>query len=158
MSTSDVPGAKASNRDELSMGCWAEHDDGSLIFVESTEGGRVVYMIFDIAADPPVEYRDAMNEQPFKKKFSWAGDKKKDKWTWHDKTPFPWDRIIDAGTKSGVGFASADHLETAAKRVAQSRKLRGKDLDPSDWEHMTPREKAGHILDRIQDALDGLGV
>lgn len=141
MSTNDVPGAKASNNDELCMGCWAEHDDGSLIFVENTEGGRVIYVIFDVAVDPPVEYRDAMSEGAFKKKFSWDGKGKKDKWVWHDKTPFPWDRIIDAGARSGVGHVSADHLETAAGRVAKSREIRGKDLDPAD-----------------QDALGGLGI
>lgn len=31
MSTNDVPGAKTENRDVLAMGCWAEHEDGSLI-------------------------------------------------------------------------------------------------------------------------------
>lgn len=49
MSTNDVPGANPKNADVLAMGCWAEHEDGSLIFVESVEGGTVVYSIFDIA-------------------------------------------------------------------------------------------------------------
>src|SRR6267142_1681110 len=103
MSTYDVPGARSSNHDELAMGCWAEHDDGSLIFVESTEGSRVVYSIFDMAKDPVVEYRDAMPEVSFKRTFSWQeGDNGnralgKEKWLWHDKTPFPWDKVIKKG-------------------------------------------------------------
>ena len=42
MSTYDVPGSKAANRDVLVMGAWAEADDGSLIFIEGTEAGSVV--------------------------------------------------------------------------------------------------------------------
>ena len=52
MSTTDVPGANPANRDELGVGSWAEHADGSLIFVESTEGDRVVYSMFDVSAEP----------------------------------------------------------------------------------------------------------
>jgi len=70
MSTNDVPGAKPENHDVLAMGAWAEHDDGSLIFVEAVEAGTVVYSIFDVQ-DPPVEYRDAMPETGFKERFSW---------------------------------------------------------------------------------------
>ena len=36
MSTNDVPGAKAANGDELAALNWAEHDDGSYIFVLGT--------------------------------------------------------------------------------------------------------------------------
>ena len=49
MSTNDVPGANPANRDELAMGAWAEHADGSLIFVESTEGGTCIYEVFDLS-------------------------------------------------------------------------------------------------------------
>lgn len=66
-----------------------------MLFVESTEGGRIVYSVFDLSQDPPVEYRDRMDERPFKDLFSWNGTN--DKWTWHDKKPFPWERVIDAG-------------------------------------------------------------
>lgn len=125
MSTNDVPGAKAQNRDVLAMGCWAEHEDGSLIHVEANEAGTVVYSMFDLI-DPPVEYRDAMPEAGFKKQYSWdpkAKDLSALKWTWHDKTPFPWDRIM--GTfPAGTKHVSAREAMTAAKRVAESLDLR----------------------------------
>jgi hypothetical protein len=122
MSTNDVPGAKPGNRDELAMGCWAEHQDGSLLFVESTESGRTIYSLFDLSKDPIVEWRDAMMEGAFKHTFSWkTGDK--DRWTWHDKTAFPWDRIIKIGAKDGLRHVSADAIETAAERVRKSREI-----------------------------------
>src|SRR5258708_17935738 len=98
MSTNDVPGYNPANNDVLACGCWAEHNDGSLIFVESTEINRVIYSIFDMAKQPPVEYRDAMTEVAFKKAFSWhpgsrdAADFDDLICTWHDKSPFPLDR------------------------------------------------------------------
>ena len=128
MSTNDVPGAKPENRDKLAMGCWAEHEDGSLIFVESVEGGSVVYSIFDLAKDPPVEYRDAMPEKGFKRQFSWKGDDDI-KWTWHDKTPFPWDRCMKdfpSGTKEPSALATI----SAAERIKNSLNLRASQLRP----------------------------
>jgi hypothetical protein len=101
MSTNDVPGANPRNGDELAMGCWAEHDDGSLILVESTEASRIIYSIFDMAKEPPIEYRDAMPEVSFKKTFSWDPKSANEKWARHDKTPFPWEKIIDSGIKDG---------------------------------------------------------
>lgn len=76
MSTNDVPGAIENNHDELAMGCWAEHEDGSLLFVESTEGGRVIYSIFNMSVEPIVEYRDAMPLRGFEDLFSWSRKKK----------------------------------------------------------------------------------
>jgi hypothetical protein len=70
MSTHDVPGAVPAHQDKLAMGCWAEHEDGSLLFVESTEGGRVIYSIFNMAVTPPVEFRDAMPQKGFEDLFS----------------------------------------------------------------------------------------
>ena len=115
MSTSDVPGNKKEHHDELGHGCWAEHEDGSLILVQSTEDKRVIYDVFDLkpgVATPEgttvsksvIEYRDVKAEKEFKKDFSYDPAKgKKDgvneEWTWHDKTPFPWQRVIDAGMK-----------------------------------------------------------
>jgi hypothetical protein len=127
MATQDVPGANPDNGDELHAGCWAEHDDGSLIFVEGAEGGNVVYSVFDMSKDPIVEYRDSMSEKSFKSTFSAKG-KVKDKWTWHDKTHFPWDRVIKKGFSDGPRHVSAEALLTAAERVAQSLRLRGKEV------------------------------
>jgi len=162
MSTNDVPGARAANMDELAMGCWAEHADGSLIFVESTEGKRVVYLMFDVARDPIIEYRDAMPEASFKSTFTWEPESKKaaskktnEKWTWHDKTPFPWDRVIKHGFSDGVRHASADGLRTAAERVADSLRLRARDVRPGDYDHRSERvERANDPAMMIWDKLN----
>lgn len=163
MSTNDVPGANPSNGDQLGMGCWAEHADGSLIFVESTEGSRVIYSIFDMSKEPPVEYRDAMPESSFKVTFTWDPKGKKsanEKWTWHDKTPFPWDKIIKAGVVDGPRYPSADHLMSAAERVVASRerhttaaervaaelRLRGEELDRGNLDHRVEK-----VLSRMED-------
>ncbi len=152
MSTNDVPGYKKEHQDELAMGCWAEHDDGSLILVEAMEGGRVVYCIFDMDPDPPVEYRDAMLEDDFKEKFSWPTDTG-DKWTWHDKTPFPWDRIMDefpAGNKA----SSAGAIMNAARRVAESLRLRAGGI--ADRGRRRKGSSARQVIDKLQETLDQL--
>jgi hypothetical protein len=164
MSTHDVPGANPANNDELGMGCWAEHEDGSLILVESTEGSRVIYSMFDLAKDPPVEYRDAMAQPTFEKTFSF--DPKRDPdddygtfvWTWHDKTAFPWDRVIKAGIPDGQKPAFADHTLTAAERVAESLKLRGERIS-RDLGHRAEAvvKKTGGIWDKLSRAVAELG-
>lgn len=159
VSTPDVPGARKSNNDKLTMGCWAEHKDGSLMFVESTENGRVIYSVFDVA-DPnnPIEYRDAMRIKDFKKTYSWKPNKR-DKWTWHDKTPFPWEKIIELGAKDGVRYPSADRLISAAQRVAESRQLKGDTINVDDHRHKINRntEKAATaIIKGLQKALQHL--
>jgi hypothetical protein len=171
MSTNDVPGAKAENHDELAMGSWAEHDDGSLILVESTEGNRVIYSIFDMAKEPPIEYRDSMPEVSFKKTFSWDGNNIK--WTWHDKTPFPWDRIIKDGVKDGSRLPSAQHSLNAAERIMESREkfrksaaervaddlmLEGEELDRTSFAHRMEKtlSRVGGILDKLAGALSKL--
>lgn len=162
MSTNDVPGHKDYNNDQLACGAWAEHNDGSMIFVESTEGSRVIYSVFDMAHDPPIEYRDAMPEASFKSTYSWeAGQSKKklnEKWTWHDKTPFPWDRIIKQ-FKDGPKAASAEDTTTAAERIMASRQrhanaaqrvadelnLRGEELDKGNLEHRFDKVLEGAV-------------
>lgn len=146
MSTFDVPGANPANNDELRMGCWAEHEDGSLIFVYSTEGDRVIYTMFDLAKDPIIEYRDSMNLKAFEKSFTWNSSKKNkvaEKWVWHDKTPFPWNRIIKDGAQDGVKIASAAGMMTAAGRVAESLRLRGQAVKSKAYDHMVERTFAG---------------
>lgn len=160
MSTNDVPGHKPENRDKLAMGAWAEHDDGSLIFVESVEGGVAIYSIFDMGKEPIVEYRDSMAEGAFKSNYSWAIGKS-DKWTWHDKTPFPWDRIIKKGAKDGVRHASAEDLITAAERVRRSREIhRGEPVDQAKARTRADRlgTKAKSVLRRIQRAINNLDM
>lgn len=179
MSTNDVPGANPVNNDKLAMGAWAEHADGSLILVESTEGNRAIYSVFDLSKEPPIEFRDAMPEVSFKTTYSWkpggkAAGTPNEKWTWHDKTPFPWDRIIKKGGRDGFKSAAADHtvseaaaiaetrnrhrrppvemahldeeeVSTAAARVAKVLRLQGQEFD---------RENAGDRLDQIRNRLD----
>lgn len=158
MSTNDVPGAVAENRDALAMGCWAEHDDGSLIFVESTEGDRAIYSIFDTSTEPITEYRDSMGLADFQKRFSWdSRESDSIRWTWHDKTPFPWNRVIKGGAKDGLRYASAGEQLTAAARVAKSRKILGAAVEPKRYGHRTEKVAAKKtIRSRIQAAFRGL--
>jgi hypothetical protein len=163
MSTNDVPGAVPSNNDELKMGCWAEHDDGSMIFVKSTEGDRVIYEMFDTSQDPIVVYTDAMPLKDFEKKFSYdpkilAGQK----WVWHDKTPMPWNKVIKAGARDGLGYASAADQLAAAARVAQSLGLAGKPIDPDQLAHLADKstlaKDARTIIQKLQSAINTLPV
>ena len=165
MSTNDVPGHNPINKDELAMGCWAEHEDGSLLLVQSSESGRIIYTVFDLDADPPLQYNDTMAEKAFMKTYSWDKKKsKKDKWVWHDKSPFPWNLVMDSDIQQGPGYTSADDLQSAAARVAESRKLKGKVIDDDDTEQMAARfgdlslsdirQKVGSIVTDIQKALD----
>ena len=154
MSTNDVPGHKTENHDELSCGCWAEHEDGSLIFVLGNEGGKVMYEIFDMAKKDPVAYRDAMPEDGFKDQFSWDKDDPDSiQWTWHDKTPFPWDRIMK-NFDDGTNDVSAAATLSAAEKVAASLALRQRRIDPDDYAHLidTIRE-AKDIQTKLQDAI-----
>jgi hypothetical protein len=155
MSTNDVPGANDDNGDTLHHGCWAEHSDGSLIFVESTEANRVVYSIFDTNRRPFVEYRDAMPVATFEQRF--GRDSVVGPWTWHDKTPFDWDRVIKAGFPDGVRHAFAADTLSAAQRVAESLQLRGEET--RDHRHHTDQtvRRAGGIWDKISRAVAELG-
>lgn len=160
MGTHDVPNHGSAAADELKMGCWSEHKDGSLILVESTEGGRVVYSIFDMEKTPIVEYRDAMAEGAFKKTFSWdPKDPKSEKWLWHNRTVFPWDRIIKAGGKDGAKHASAEDQLNAAERVRRSREIhRGQpvDVEVARTRVDTLGRKAKAILSKLQKAISQL--
>jgi hypothetical protein len=118
---------------------------------------------------PIVEYRDAMPERDFKAAFSWKADTSKLKgkaksipqmeWTWHDKTRFPWERVIKEGAKDGMRYASASDLRTAAERVADSLKLRAEKV--ANKEHMLPTKrmkKIGGMLRSLANALEGLNT
>lgn len=161
VSSFDVPGSNLANHDVLSTGCWAEHEDGSLIFVEGTEGGAVIYSMFDMSKQPIVEYRDKMPERQFKRAFSWRMDRQPssggvplEKWTWHDKTVFPWDKIIQRGFSDGPRLASAVDMITATERVAQSLRLRGRVISK---EYRTRAATATwRIADKIRRAVQEL--
>jgi hypothetical protein len=159
MSTNDVPGAKPENADTLHGGCWAEHSDGSMMVVYAVEGGRVIFSIFNLAASPPLDYRTAMNEEAFKLQFSWRpSDKKSVKWTWHDKSPFPWSRVVQADMRP---MPSTSDQVTAALSAVESLALvgitpEGKPIDPKALEHLRSvlsRPSAKAIADKIQAAI-----
>lgn len=158
MSTHDVPGARAANNDVLAMGCWAEHDDGSMIFVESVEGGTVVYSIFDLSQDPKIEYRDAMPEAVFKDRFSWkpdTDDPDNIQWTWRDKTPMPWERVME-NFPPGQRHTSAAGQITAAERVARSLHLQAQRIRQEDRRRPLPQRAANAILAGISAAVGEL--
>jgi len=138
MSTNDVPGANVANSDTLAIGCWAEHKDGSLILVEGVESDRVIYSVFDLSQNPVMEYRDAMTKKDFEEKYSYDSKKNNDKWTWHDKTPFPWNLVIKSGGKDGLRYACADDQISAAQKIANSRAMNGSPLDPDNNKHLVP--------------------
>jgi hypothetical protein len=174
MSTNDVPGAKAINGDQLHVGCWAEHDDGSLIFVEGTEGVDVVYSLFDMSHNPILEYRDMMPRVSFERTYSWdpkdpyykdrkGGKSKQEKWTWHDKTPFPWkDRIIKNGGQDGLRYASVHDQLSAAARVAKSLRLRALEVAEDRFNGRTDEERlratvtASGIFGKLKRAINEL--
>lgn len=151
MSTHDVPGANPSNGDTLAMGCWAEHADGSLILVQSTESGaaikdRVVYDIFDMSRKPVLFYRDAMPRKAFDKRYS------KPDWTWHDKTPFDWDRVIAVGAPRPQ-HADAREFVSEAQRVADALGLEARELHEQDVAHRITRESTVRMIDRVRTAI-----
>lgn len=155
MSTNDVPGYKPEHMDTLAMGCWAEHDDGSLILVEGVEGGEVVFELFDLKADPPLSFRDSMTERGFKEQFSWSSGKAVEgvEWCWHDKTPFPWDRII-ANFGQQPSYASADGLRSAARRVGERLGIKARELTKDDLPAL--QRSLREVRDGLQKALDAL--
>jgi hypothetical protein len=128
MSTSDVPGANPANGDDLAAGCWAEHSDGSLMVVQNTENDAVVYLLMDTTRDPPDVYIDRMPEGDFKRQYTRRG------WTWHDKTPFPWQRVIRSTRPGRVDVP--ENSRTEAERIAQSRHLQRHSVDEDDIEHL----------------------
>ena len=121
----------------------------------TVEGGNVVYSIFDMAQDTPVEYRDSMNESGFKDQFSWKpNDKDSIKWTWHDKTPFPWERIM-GDFPSGAKFPSVRAALNAAQRVAESLHLRAGKIRDRDVPE-SRQKSVGEMIDGIAEAVKKL--
>lgn len=144
MSTSDVPGSNPANGDELKTGCWCEHKDGSRLFVEGMEGGLVTYSMFDLSRRPVIEYRDRMAEADFRQRF--APDQKANRvWTWHDKTPFPWDDVIKQGAQGGARLAGAADQITLARQIADSLSLRAREVMTPEMEQ---RQRAFQHLEQ----------
>lgn len=164
MATNDVPGANPANRDDLHEGCWAEHQDGSLIHVLGYEGSgsdpraNVVFQIYDLSKEPVVFYQDAMPLSGFQREFSWKPTgSSRVKWTWHDKTSFPFDRVMRRFTP-GATHADVQDTMTAAQRIAESLGLRARTLHEADVREQQPtHERRGRsIADRIGRAIQEL--
>lgn len=157
MSTQDVPGANPANKDQLAAGCWAEHEDGSLLYVKGTEDNQVVYELHDVAQEPAVYYNDAMREEEFKKFFSFPPIGTSDvEWKWHDKTPFPWKRVMKTFGKPRPQIADVQEELKAAARVAKSLGLRARNITEAELGGRTEqvRDKTRTIWERFQEAFD----
>jgi len=161
MATSDVPGSISSNNDTLHSGCWAEAKDGSLILVEGiykdkNNNDTVIYSIFDLNdKNNPIEYRDSMPLNGFETYFN--HDRKTDKWLWHDKTMFPWDKIIK-DFKPGSRMPTADHVISAAEKVAKSRNLHI-DKNNTTIKNTKINNNIGKIIiNKIQKAINRIGI
>ncbi len=93
MGTYQTPGHKPENNDVLSVGCWAENDDGSRILVNKIESKKVYYQVFNIQ-NPNYAHNDVRDENAFKDFYSSGED-----WYWHDKKPFPWGQLTTTSIK-----------------------------------------------------------
>ena len=157
MSTPSVPGADLQNADKLEVGSWAEDDGGkSLVFVKGREFGRVVFEIYDLGTTPVMFYQDAMLESEFKTEFSFPPvGKSKVRWTWHDKTAFPWDRVMKRFSTPVPVHADVDEQLSAAQQVAADLKLRGRALEEEEvTPHVEQRRRRGYaIMDRLMESL-----
>lgn len=165
MATNDVPGAKVHNNDKLARGCWAEHEDGSMIYVKDIdENGRVIFDIYELAdADHPTFYPHALSKKDFEETFSY--DPKKIgvanlKWVWHNRTPMPWERVMRIFDTPVPALVNAVDTISAAKRVANSLKLRmGRSLDRSHilaaqgLEDRGPEKTSSKLLRRFANAM-----
>ena len=150
MSTNDVPGAVKRNHDDLHQECWAEADDGSLLRIEGITRGKVYFTLYD-PKDPGFKYVTGMVEDEFKRHFSF--DPKKTgslaiKWTWHDKTPWPFERVIDMGIKEGHQRVFAADVITNGKQVADHLKAKKIPVDQDAMRmkhsHMVEKETKAH--------------
>jgi len=161
MSTHDVPGANPRNADNLDVGCWAEDEDQtSLINIIGHEAGSVVYQLYDLSEDPVMYYQDAMLEQEFKDFFSAPPTGDSDiEWTWHDKTTFPWDRVMKRFSGKVPQYADVEDHLSMAQRVAQKLGLRAKKMSEQE---VTPhveqqRSRGMAVIEKIAEALGSLG-
>lgn len=171
MSTCDAPGYSAKDSDsagdELHVGCWAEHSDGSLLFVKGVDGKRVIYSLYDLEVIPVVEFSDSMPLKDFLKFYSRGGGSGS-KWIWHDKTSFPWNKVIKKGARDGVSGGSARDIINAATRVAKrlglsARAVKGSDADeynavarPKNARKISRVEQKNLVMlvDKLKKSLD----
>ena len=157
MSTNDVPGANPVNKDYLDRGAWAEDkDQTSLVHVIGKEAGSVVFQIYDLTEDPIIFYQNAMIESEFKDFFSVPPVGTSDvEWTWHDKTDFPFDKVMKRFSSKTSHHADVQDQMSVAQRIAAKLKIKGKRLTEDDVSAHTDQERGRGlaIIDAIGDAL-----
>lgn len=171
MATNDVPGANPANKDKLARGAWAEHEDGSMIYVvDIDENGRVIFNIYDMSKeDGPVFYPNALSTKDFEETFSFNPKKKKDKkvadikWTWHDKTPMDWNRVMKVFDNPTPQHTTVAATLSAAARIAQSlqskviQHLSKDDVISHSGKEARPAGNTGKkIRDRLRNAMKAL--
>lgn len=166
MATNDTPGSNPENKDKLARGCWAEHEDGSLIFVKDIdENDRVIFEMYDFKNPAhPVYYPAALTLSQFHKQFSYDAKKVGSvhlKWTWHDKTPMPWDKVMRLIDQPSPVAANPQDTLSAAAQMAQSLQLRlAEVLEPETvYNHqgidVRPAQKqARNLLGRLKNAME----
>ena len=163
MATDCAPGyqgpASDSKNDTLHVGCWAESKDGSLLFVKGVEPtlNRVIFSLYDMSASPIMDFTDSMPIDDFKEFFSWgsvSNKKVKDnKWTWHDKTPFPWSKVVKSGARDGSNFASAADLLSQAARVSQALSITGQTFSKNDVGDFVDKTQVRKLHKKFGDIL-----
>lgn len=158
MATKDVPGANKANNDELKVGAWAEHKDGSLLFVKGLEGDTVVFELYELQATPPFYYQDAMPKPEFEKYFSRPPvGISTISWTWHDKKTFPWDRVMKRLNRPTPVHVDVEDQLSAARKVADSLNIRGRKLSEREVGHRAESERYSRgIFDRLERAFQEL--
>ncbi len=157
MSTNDVPGANPVNKDYLDRGAWAEDkDQTSLVHVIGKEAGSVVFQLYDLDENPIIFYQNAMIESEFKDFFSVppVGTSEVE-WTWHDKTDFPFDRVMKRFSSKASYHADVQEQMSAAKRINAKLKMKAQRLTEADVSAQMDQERGRGlaIIDAIGNAL-----
>lgn len=157
MSTNAVPGANPKNRDYLERGAWAEDkDQTSLVHVIGREDGSIVFQIYDLSEDPIIFYQNALIESEFKTFFSVPPVGTSDvTWTWHDKTDFPFDRVMKRFSSKASYHADVKDQLSVAQRIAAALHIKGKRLTKEDVSAQVEREhnRGMAIIDVVTEAL-----
>jgi len=157
MSTTAVPGADPKNLDQLDQGCWAE-DAGqtSLVHVIGHEHGSVVFQLYDLSETPIIFYQDAMLAKDFKDFFSVPPFGTSDvTWTWHDKTNFPFDRVMKRFSSKTSHHADVQDQLSIVQKIAQKLHMTGSRLAKEELTAQVEqqRSRGEAIIEVIGEAL-----
>lgn len=170
MSTTDCPGYGSASFDKLMRGCWAEHEDGSLIYIKDIdENDRVIFELYELKDKVyPVYYQHALAKKDFEKTFSFDPKKKKnDKinliWSWHNRTPFPWDKVMKYVDRPVPVAANVEDQVSAVAKVVDSLHIRMREV--LDRDHVLAEQglekrpisaSSKTIFQRLRNAMNEL--